>query len=119
MVEDSRAHLFRHPAAGIADFQPHVIPSGQIAVVRSDPGGRRCDCNRSSPLRDRLGGIGDQIQNHLLDLRRAGPYGGEIQGEFHFQVGAFGDGSFQKIEHFAHQRRHIDRGLNICRSSVP
>ena len=117
-IEDPVPHLRRHAAAGITHLQGHVAPRGerqggqQAAVVglvhRLEAGPDRDEATDLVP--DGLGGVGHQIHDELLHLRRIRGNVRQPGREVIPHHRLLGDGHCEELGHLQHQavQIHID-----------
>ena len=64
-LEDLREHVVRDPLARVADLDLHPLASNEL---RLDTGARLRRHGDGPALRHRIGGVQDEVEDHLLEL---------------------------------------------------
>ena len=110
-----RAQLGGHAAAGVADFEEHVVALGQvarevrvreIAAVRTHEAGGEGD--DAAAVADGLGGVDDEVHHDLPELRGVGQDGRQAGAEIELQHGLLADGDLQEVRGVLHEQGEVE-----------
>jgi hypothetical protein len=83
-LEDARQHIGRDAGAGVADLDHRVVAGRQLGVTGDVIGVEVTVCRRdhqAPAARHRVAGVGGEVDEAGLELRRVGADGPDIGGE--------------------------------------